>query len=157
MMKQEESEKEREEMGRARGRRGEWWLKMYKSKELQSVDMIDKLLIAAKKDSEVLAVILFGSRARGEVARDVDVCLVLYPEKASRGFEKRIEYSANEKLDIHVFQELPLYIRKRVLADGKILLCKDEDLFYDIASAAVREFEYFRPRYEDYLEGVLNG
>lgn len=116
-----------------------------------------KLLEAAKKDSDVLAVVLFGSRARGEAARDVDLCLVLLPEKARESFKKRIEYSTHKKLDVQVFQDLPIYIRKRILEDGKILLCKDEDLFYDIATATVREFEYFKPRYEDYLEGVLHG
>lgn len=120
-------------------------------------DVLNELLGAAKKDKSVLAVVLFGSRARGEAARDVDVCLVLYPDKSSEGFDKRVEYSTHENLDVSVFQDLPLYIRKRVLEDGKVLLCKDEGLLYDIASATVREFEYFKPRYEDYLEGVLHG
>lgn len=119
--------------------------------------MVDELLKTAERDDDVLAVILYGSLARGERARDVDICLVLLPDKASVGFEKRIEYSSYKKLDVQVFQELPLYIRKRILEEGKVLVCKEEDLLYDIASETVREFEYFRPRYEEYLEGVLNG
>lgn len=118
---------------------------------------LKKILKAAEKDEDILAVVLFGSAARGEAARDVDVCLVLYPEKASLGFEKLIKYSTHEKLDVQAFHDLPLYTRKRILEEGEILLCKDEDLFYDIAIATVREFDFFRPRYEDYLEGVLNG
>jgi predicted nucleotidyltransferase len=116
-----------------------------------------RLIEKAKSDKDVAAVILFGSAARKEEARDVDVCLVLYPDEADKGFDKRVEYSTDEKLDVQVFQDLPLYIRIRVLKEGKILLCKDDDLLYDIAASSVREFEYFRPRYEEYLEGVLHG
>lgn len=116
-----------------------------------------RLIEKAKSDKDIAAVILFGSAARKEEARDVDVCLVLYPGAADKGFDKRVEYSTDEKLDVQVFQDLPLYIRKRILKEGKVLLCKDDDLLYDIAAVTVREFEYFRPRYEDYLEGVLHG
>jgi predicted nucleotidyltransferase len=132
-------------------------VKEYKVGKRRPLVMVDELLKTAERDDDVLAVILYGSLARGERARDVDICLVLLPDKASVGFEKRIEYSSYKKLDVQVFQELPLYIRKRILEEGKVLVCKEEDLLYDIASETVREFEYFRPRYEEYLEGVLNG
>ena len=111
----------------------------------------------AEKDDDILAVVLFGSMARDEPARDIDVCLVLFPDRASQSFEKQVKYSIHEALDIRVFQDLPLYTRIRILREGKVLTCKDEDLFYDIAAATVREFEYFKPRYEEYLEGIMNG
>ncbi len=130
---------------------------MYKLEKSSLKGMLDKLLYKAHNDSDVLAVVLFGSAAREEPARDVDMCLVLFPDKDSKGFEKRLEYSSSEDVDVHVFRDLPLYIRVRVLRDGRVLHCKDEGLLYDIASSTVREFEYFRPRYEDYLEGVLDG
>lgn len=116
-----------------------------------------ELLETAAGDDDVMAVILYGSSARGERARDVDICLVLYPGKTADAFEKRVEYSRHEKLDVQVFQQLPLYIRRRVLKEGQVLLCKDEDLLYDIAFDVIRAFEYYRPRYEEYLEGVLHG
>lgn len=110
-----------------------------------------------KKDWDILALILFGSYARGEVAGDVDLCMVMFPAKASEGFDKRIKYSQTEGLDVQVFQDLPLYIRKRVLKEGKVLHSKDEDLLYDIAIKTAKEFELFRPKYELYLEGVAKG
>lgn len=30
-------------------------------------------------------------------------------------------------------------------------------MLYDMAFDTVREFEYFKPRYREYLEGVLHG
>ncbi len=115
-----------------------------------------ELLETAAGDDDVMAVILYGSSARGERARDVDICLVLYPGKTADAFEKRMMYSRHEKLDVQVFRQLPLYIQRRVLTEGQMLLCKNEDLLYDIAFDAIRTFEYYRPRYEEYLEGVLN-
>ena len=118
---------------------------------------LERIEKRAAKDEDVLAVILFGSYARKEVARDVDVCIVMFPEKVSRSFDKRVEYSSTEKLDVHVFQKLPLYIRKRILKEGNVLHCKDEGLLYDIAIKTAKEFELFRPKYELYLEGIAHG
>lgn len=84
----------------------------------------------------------------------MDICSTA---KASKVFDKRIKYSVTEGLDVQIFQDLPLYIRKRVLKEGKVLHCKDEDLLYDIAIKTAKEFELFRPKYEIYLEGVAKG
>jgi uncharacterized protein len=44
---------------------------------------VNKLVAQASQDTDVLAVILFGSVARGEQTAhsDVDICLVLTPER----------------------------------------------------------------------------
>lgn len=118
--------------------------------------VLEELVKKAERDKDISAVMLFGSYARGEPARDIDVCLVLYPKKISKGFDKRIEYSGIENLDVSVFQDLPLYVRPSVLKEGVVLHCKNEDLLYDIAIKTVKEFELFRPKYEMYLEGVID-
>ncbi len=110
-----------------------------------------------EKDEDILALILFGSYARGEEARDVDLCLVLFPDKVKKALDKRIEYSQRDELDVQVFQDLPLYIRPRVLREGKVMHVKDEDLLYDIAIKTAKDFELFRPKYELYLEGIARG
>jgi len=118
---------------------------------------LKKLLFKAGRDRDVLAVIIYGSYARGEEYRDIDVCLVLNPEARASVFDKRLEYSGHRNIDVNVFQALPLYMQTRVLKEGVIKLCKDEDALYDIAIKAVKEFELFKPKYELYLEGVANG
>jgi len=123
------------------------------SKELERVSE------KASDDEDVLAVLLFGSYARGEEFSDIDVCLVLKPGVSDplSLSKKRLEYlAAFPDLDIQVFQQLPLYIRVRVLREGKSLFCRDEDLLYDLSFSTVREFEYFKPIYLSYLEGVLH-
>jgi len=64
--------------------------------------------------------------------------------------------AAFPNLDVQIFQQLPLYVKVRVLGEGKTVFCKDEDLLYDLSFSTVRQFEYFKPRYLSYLEGVLH-
>ena len=122
------------------------------------VKQLDVLVAEAKQDKDVLAVIVFGSHARGEKARDTDVALVLASSLSKlAASKKRLAYvSRFPKLDMHIFQQLPLYIRSRVLKEGKIKLCKDKDALFDIAYATVKEFEDFKPRYEMII-GVSHG
>ena len=123
---------------------------------------LEALVEVSRRDPEVLAVIVFGSTARGEdTARsDVDVCVVLMP--ASQTVEqvalskKRIEYLALFDLDVQIFQQLPLYMRSRVFKDGQVVFARDEDLLYELALRFAREFEDFKPVYYEYLEHVAN-
>lgn len=119
---------------------------------------LETLVAQARGDARVLAVLLFGSAARGEDAHsDLDVCLVLGPERGGDAERVRLDYLTRFDLDVQVFQALPVYIRARVLRDGRVFLCKDEDALYDIALATVRAFEDFKPTYERYLEAVADG
>ena len=119
---------------------------------------LDKLVSKAKKDKEILAAMVFGSYARGEKHRDIDVCLVLSKELENGAMSrKRLAYVSESGLDVHVFQQIPLYIRVRVLREGKVLFCRDLDALYDVAGQTVREFAYFEPAYKGYLEAVKHG
>jgi predicted nucleotidyltransferase len=119
---------------------------------------LERLLSAVQADRDVLAVILFGSAARGEQtpASDVDVCLVL----ASRKYtplalsRKKLAYLKQGTLDVHLFQQLPLYIRRRVLKEGKVLFERDTDALYELAFRTAQAFEDFKPIYQTYLAEV---
>jgi predicted nucleotidyltransferase len=119
---------------------------------------LDKLVSKAERDKEILAVMVFGSYARGEKHRDIDVCLVLSKDLENGSMSrKRLAYVSESGLDVHIFQQIPLYIRIRVLKEGKVLFCRDLDALYDIAGHAVKEFAYFEPAYKGYLEAVKHG
>lgn len=119
---------------------------------------MNALLSETRKDKNVLAVMVFGSHARNEEYRDIDVCIVLNKRVGNGSMsEKRLHYVSEYNFDVHIFQQLPLYIRVRVLREGKILFCRDIDALYDIASQTAREFGYFKPAYEGYLEAVAHG
>ena len=121
-------------------------------------DNLNNLLALAKKDKEIVAVLLFGSHARGYArpTSDIDVCLILGHEKDS--FRKRLEYSTvGNNIDVQIFQALPMYIKIRVLREGKILFCKDEDFLYKIAIETIKDFEQYKKAYATYLDKVAHG
>lgn len=122
---------------------------------------LDRVLRRAAADSDVLAVVLFGSVARGEAnaGSDVDVCLVLdRPDMSGlQRAQKRLDYLTESDVDLQVFQDLPLYIRPRVLGEGRVLFCRDEDRLYDVAFATMRAFERFKRTYLAYLDEVEHG
>ncbi len=122
---------------------------------------IDRLLERARQDDQVLAAMLFGSRARHEQMEvsDVDICLVLAQREynALELSRKKLEYLTVSDLDIHVYQQLPLYVRVRVLKEGKVLYCRNEDQLYAIAFKTIEEFADFEHIYREYLQEVGRG
>jgi predicted nucleotidyltransferase len=130
---------------------------MGKAKAKQQVEL---LLKEAQQDDDVLAVMLFGSVARGEPSAqsDIDIFLVLYPKRwdLEELAHKRWNYLRFD-LDIKIFQQLPLYVRRRVLKEGIVLLVKDEDQLYELAFRTAKEFEDFKHIYRDYLEAIARG
>ncbi len=120
----------------------------------------DKLLKEINKDKQVMAVLLFGSLARGEKNKDIDICLVLdkkySPLQMSR---KKLKYSSLVKsdYDIQIFQQLPLFIRKRIIGEGKIIYCADDDALYEVVFSTIKEFDLYEKVYNLYLDGIKNG
>jgi predicted nucleotidyltransferase len=119
--------------------------------------MVEKLLDKASADPEVLAAIQFGSTVRGEAtaSSDIDVCLVLRLEETDRlALSRKLLDYALLDLDLHVFGLLPLYIRRRVLKEGRVLFCRDEDELYELAFRTAQAFEDYKHIYREYLEEV---
>jgi predicted nucleotidyltransferase len=118
---------------------------------------VKRLLEMARVDPEVLAVIQFGSTARGESREDsdIDVCLVLGLDETDRlALSRKMLDYASLDLDLHVFGLLPIYIRRRVLKEGRVLFCRDEDELYELAFRTAQAFEDYRHIYHEYLEEV---
>ena len=124
------------------------------------VKSLERLLKRAERDSDILAVILFGSKARGEatLTSDLDVCLVLLNRRYDPLYlsGKKLDYLKIGGLDIHVYQQLPIYIRTRVIKEGQVLFVKDEESLYEIAFRTAQAFEDFKHRYYSYLEQVTH-
>jgi hypothetical protein len=122
---------------------------------------LTRLVARAEGDPDVLAVILFGSRARGDATpqSDVDVCLVLASAHGSREEATRTQlaYLSEFDLDVSVFQRVPLHVRSRILKEGRVLFVRDEDALYAVAIRTVRAWEDFRPIHRRYLDEVARG
>ena len=121
---------------------------------------VKRLVERAARDREVLAVILFGSRARGDALpdSDIDVALMLTAELSrDDAVRKRREYLSESGVDLSVFQQLPLHIRSRVLKEGVVLFTRDEDALYALAARTARAYEHFRRFQRLYLDEVARG
>lgn len=124
--------------------------------------LVTRLVDKVKEDEAVLAVVFFGSYARGEETprSDIDLCLVLLTGRDTKTDQTavRIRYleDARGRLRIHVFQQLPLHVRRRVLKEGVVLFCKDWDVLYGIAYRTAQAFEDFKPIYRSYLDQVAH-
>lgn len=121
---------------------------------------LERLIQQVKGDLDVLAVILYGSHARQEASprSDCDLCLVLVPGRDTRADQTRVQTAylefGGKRLDIRIFQQLPLYIRRRILREGRILYCRDEDVMYEVSYRVAQQFADFKPIYEAYLAEV---
>ena len=110
-----------------------------------------------KADKDIIAVLLFGSLARNEPNRDIDICIILDRKYSNLEMsKKRLSFVSlvNNKFDIQIFQQLPLYIRKRILKEGKILLCKNEDVLYNIAFSTIKEYNLYEKAYITYMNSI---
>ena len=127
---------------------------------MNSGQKLNGILARAREDTDILGVLLFGSAASQQETpkSDLDVCLVLFPQKydSLTLSRKRLEYMKDFDLDVHIFQQLPLYICRRVLKEGKILFCRDEERLYSLAFQTARAFEDFKPIYREYLAQVAH-
>lgn len=121
---------------------------------------LKKIVEKVEQDPEVLAVFLYGSIARKEESpqSDVDLCLVLKPRSYTPKelSQKKLDYLKSAYLDIQVFQQLPIYIKRRIIKEGKVLHCNNDDALYDLCFAVIREFSDFEHIYRDYLAEVAH-
>ena len=121
-------------------------------KEKETIERVMKTLRGMKEFDKVKFVILFGSYAYGTPNKmsDIDIC-IYYDGDAKERFELRKSLSYSNNVDIQMFQDLPLYVRKEVLR-GKLIYYQDLNFVYDNASETAKAFEDFKRYYYDYIE-----
>lgn len=106
---------------------------------------MNTLLKNLEKDLEeiknnVFAILIYGSYAGGKAHNrsDIDVCIVAKnneKEKINHLFKQILRISAkNEKYDIKIFEQIPLFLKMEVIENGKVIYAKDlselEEYFY---------------------------
>ncbi len=114
---------------------------------------------------DVLVAYLFGSNARGGATplSDVDIA-VLAPKTISRdqAFELRLALIDGlqgllhrEALDVVVLNEVPLALRYRVLRDGMVLACRDEQVRILYQADTISRYLDFKPVIERHERAIL--
>jgi len=86
-----------------------------------------------KDREDVLAVLIFGSHARKEATprSDVDVCVVAPKAEKQSLLSFILQHVTSPKYHIWLFEELPLYMKKEVMDNHKIIICRDKLELYE--------------------------
>ncbi len=99
-------------------------------------------------------IFLYGSVAHGRATResDIDLCIYYEGSKNEAGEFRFTLLKAlfDDRFDIQIFLDLPLYVRMEVI-HGRLIYAPDERFVYDVAYDTIREFEAFKHRLYDYI------
>lgn len=110
------------------------------------METIKPLLSELRLQSEIIAIILFGSVAHGKAREDsdIDISIVTRSNVPDSTRMELLSYGS-DKIDIHLFLDLPLTIRMRVIREGELLFCSDLLSFHRIKIDTVRQYLDFSP------------
>jgi hypothetical protein len=110
-------------------------------KNKKEIEIMSKKIAKIKN---IEAIYLFGSHAtkKNNSFSDIDICIIgdLTEDEAYRV----LDYS-NDKIDICFFNKLPVYIKFRVLKEGKRLFVRDIEKLNIIRFRTLGEYLDFKP------------
>ena len=90
---------------------------------------------------EVVALVLFGSAARGQMrsTSDIDLCIVTQKNLPASDRWELLSYGSLG-IDVSLFWDLPITIRFRIIREGKVLFCRNALALHRIKADTVREY-----------------
>ena len=102
------------------------------------------------EDRKVLAIVLFGSAAKGKTKpmSDIDLAIVLEPYDFSSAASA--EAKSSRTMDIVAFNDLPLFIQFEVMRDGKVLYCRDDERLRQVFLKSIKDYHFHVPLYEKF-------
>ena len=106
---------------------------------------IDEVILKLKSSRLVHSIILFGSKARGteKEKSDIDICVIPKPDiKITIKERIALNNSVPDNVDVSFMNELPVYIRKRIFLEGKVLYT--QDMYHVITLSKINDLEYER-------------
>lgn len=112
-----------------------------------------EFLNSCKTNSNVVAVILFGSYARNtqKKSSDIDLCIVRKNSYLIKDFDFPLR---DENFDVHFFDTLPEIIKFRIIGEGKLVVLNNEVEYNLIKRKFLREYMGFSNK-RDYYRGKL--
>lgn len=104
-------------------------------------------------DNKIQFVILYGSMAHGKTTNLSDIDLAIgHAGRPKERFQFLLKVlgELSDSFDVHIFQDLPLYVKKEVLK-GSVLYTRDTRELYEIAFQTIQDFAFFEPHFLDYI------
>ncbi len=124
-----------------------------KSEIKQRIDNFLDDLRESEYFSKIEFIFQYGSSLGDYILEDSDIDICIYiEENKDKLAEIRLNLlkKYNDKLDIQIFQILPLYVQVEVLK-GRPLYIKDTINFFNLIDQTIEEYEDFYPFYQDYI------
>ncbi|MEK6950931.1 MAG: nucleotidyltransferase domain-containing protein [Nanoarchaeota archaeon] len=98
-------------------------------------------------------IVVFGSVAAGRANALSDVDVAVYyqgtPEERFQ-FRKKMLGTLPEKVDVQIFQDLPVAVQKEVLS-GKVLYYQDFQFMFDEYLKVIQEYDFFEKHQREYF------
>lgn len=116
---------------------------------------LDKVVGGLSSLAFVKAVILFGSRVNGNAREDSDIDIAVLTEKISRDQEAKILGFSSENFDISIFDCLPLIIQFRIIKNGNMIFCRDEDYYHEVKFNVIRKYLDFSVFINNFYKKVI--
>lgn len=128
-------------------------------------ELIEKANSYLAGQQDVLLAYLFGSYGREAATplSDIDVGLLLIETLSTQNrFERRLTvgldlqriFHSND-VDVVILNDAPLALAYRVLRDGQILCCRDEDIRVQYTASTVGRYLDFKPFIERHQQAIL--
>ncbi|PIN74239.1 nucleotidyltransferase [Candidatus Woesearchaeota archaeon CG10_big_fil_rev_8_21_14_0_10_45_16] len=115
-----------------------------------------KAKILSLDRSKIRFVILFGSAAKGTDGplSDTDIA-VYYEGNPKERFTFRIKVLGHlpDKVDLHIFQDLPLAVQNEVIK-GKVLYYDNYQFVFDEFMKVIKSFSSFEKYYNEYFAAM---
>lgn len=120
------------------------------------IKKIKPTLLKLDNKNKIKFIVLFGSVAQGTSNQlsDIDAA-VFYQGNAEERFKFRVQAAGElpDKVDVQIFQDLPLMVKKEVLA-GKPLYYTDFQFIFDEFMKVIKEYNTFEKYYKEYLSSL---
>ncbi|RLI63267.1 MAG: nucleotidyltransferase domain-containing protein [Candidatus Asgardarchaeum californiense] len=118
------------------------------------INNVKKILL---NDENVIFAYIFGSYARGETHRfsDIDIAVFLKEYSIDKEFEllDKLSPAIPIEIDLIILNNAPPLLRHKVLSEGILLFCKDDDVHYKFMSNTLIEALDFKEAYKIIIEG----
>ncbi|MGQ4873316.1 MAG: type VII toxin-antitoxin system MntA family adenylyltransferase antitoxin [Promethearchaeia archaeon] len=118
-------------------------------------EILEDLIKKIKEHPKVIAIILFGSYAKGQnkPISDIDIAVIL----KNPNFDDEAEIGSlySDKIDLVLFHRLPLHIQYEVFKWGKELFVRDENSLLEIKTRVLRDYLETRWLYKRIANGIL--
>jgi predicted nucleotidyltransferase len=124
-----------------------------KAKSIKIERSLEEIIEILKNFDFIHSVLLFGSRARGKTGRDIDICII--PSRELNLRERlSIDSAVPPGVDISMYFDLPIHIRKRISEEGKVLYTKDMYHLLTLFKENDSEYSAYK-RYREYYNKAV--